>query len=100
MRLASFNLENIFLRARALNEKTWADGKDILKAFSDINLVLGKTTYAAADKAKIIALLKQLGLSNADESKFAILRQNRGHLLKRSKGKTEVVAQGRGDWIG
>jgi endonuclease/exonuclease/phosphatase family metal-dependent hydrolase len=100
MRLASFNVENLFMRARAMNEKTWEDGKDILKAHADINIIIGKDTYTSADKTKIVALLKILGLTKSDESKFAILRQNRGHFLKRSKGKVEVVAQGRTDWIG
>jgi endonuclease/exonuclease/phosphatase family metal-dependent hydrolase len=100
MRLASFNVENLFMRARALNEKTWAAGKDILKAQADINVLMGKDTYIAADKKKMIALLKELGLAKSDDAKFAILRQNRGHFLKRSKSKIEIVAQGRADWIG
>jgi endonuclease/exonuclease/phosphatase family metal-dependent hydrolase len=101
MRLASYNVENLFLRARALNGKTWEDGKDILKAHADINRILGKDTYTAADKAKIIELLKALGIAKADESKFAMLRQNRGHLVKRPKNKPpEIVANGREDWIG
>ena len=89
------------MRARALNGKTWADGKNILKACADINLTLGKDVYTQADKTKIITLLKALGLAKSDESKFAILRQNRGHLVKRGKnGKIEIVATGRNDWIG
>ena len=100
MRLASFNVENLFLRARALNEKTWAAGKDILKAQAEINVRMGKDTYTAANKKKMIALLKELGLAKSDDAKFAILRQNRGHFLKRSKGKIEIVAEGRADWIG
>lgn len=101
MRLASYNVENLFMRVRAMNLKTWAEGKEILKAAADINRILGKVTYTSADKTKIVALLKNLGLGKADESKFAILRQNRGHLVKRPANKPpEVVAGGRGDWIG
>lgn len=101
MRLASFNLENLFLRARAMNGETWADGREVLKAEADLNRILGKNIYTAADKTKMVALLKKLGLSKSDESKFVILRQNRGHLLKRPKTKPiEIVADGRGDWIG
>src|SRR5215510_884916 len=101
MRLASYNVENLFLRVRALNEKTWAEGQPILKAHADINQILGKKTYTKADKTRILALLKDLGLSKSDESKFAILRQNRGHLVKRPRGGApEIVADGRDDWIG
>ena len=37
MRLASFNLENLFLRARALNVDTWAEGRD--------SNIIGKGAY-------------------------------------------------------
>jgi len=100
MKLASYNLENLFLRARALNEDNEAVAKEILKAHADINAILAKTKYSAADKKKIVDLLGVLGLKKSDESKFAILRQNRGHLLKRSGGQPQVVADGRDSWIG
>jgi endonuclease/exonuclease/phosphatase family metal-dependent hydrolase len=101
MRLASYNVENLFLRARALNGSTWAEGQAILEAHAKINQIFGKAVYSAADKTAIVALLKQLGLAKADESAFAILRQNRGRLLKRPKsGPLQVVAAGRSDWIG
>lgn len=69
MRLASYNLENLFLRARALNGDTWAEGREVLKAQADLNRILGKSIYTAADKTKVITLLKQLGLEKSDESK-------------------------------
>jgi hypothetical protein len=72
-----------------------------LKAQADINSILGKDHYTPADKTKIIQLLDTLGLKKSDESKFAILRQNRGHLVKRPKnGPIQIVADGRDDWVG
>ena len=102
MKLASFNVENLFMRARALNGSGFsAEGREILKAQADINSILGKDNYTAGDKKKIVDLLDTLGLKKSDESKFAILRQNRGHLVKRpQRGPIEVVADGRDDWIG
>jgi endonuclease/exonuclease/phosphatase family metal-dependent hydrolase len=102
MKLASYNVENLFMRARALSGPGFsAEGKEILKAQADINSILGKDHYTPADKTKIIQLLDTLGLKKSDESKFAILRQNRGHLVKRPQnGPIEVVANGRDDWIG
>jgi len=46
--------------------------------------------------------LTRLGLAKKDDGgKFALLRQNHGKLLKRkANGQVEVVANGRGDWIG
>lgn len=101
MRIASFNVENLFSRARALNLETWSEGKDILTEYSRLNTILQKPKYTAADKTKILASIAKLGLSKQDESKFVILRQNHGHLLKRpTSGSPEVVADGRGEWIG
>jgi endonuclease/exonuclease/phosphatase family metal-dependent hydrolase len=101
MRLASFNVENLFSRARALNLETWAEGKEILNEFSRLNTLLQKPVYTESNKEAILKALNRLGLGKSDESKFAILRQNRGDLLKRpSSGAVEVIAGGRGDWIG
>lgn len=113
MRLASFNVENLFERARALNEDQWltapeADpsrwsgaGKAILDAYAALNAVLRKPIYSDADKAQILQLLTTLDLERKDETAFVILRRNKGQLLRRPRtGGVEVVASGRGDWIG
>src|SRR3990172_5823020 len=44
--------------------------------------------------------MKKLGIDKKDDGKFVLLRQNHGHLVKRGKGGLQVVANGRGDWIG
>lgn len=101
MKLASFNVENLFLRPHAMNMDSWADGRDVLKDHAELNAILGKAKYTAANKKKIIKLLKALGLQKSDKNKFVILRQNRGRLVKRPRGGgMQVVANGRGDWIG
>lgn len=101
MRIASFNVENLFSRAAAMNLETWSEGKEILAAYSRLNTLLQNATYTPADKAAILAALDQLGLNQSDESQFVILRQNRDRLLQRPpSGPPEVVADGRGDWIG
>ena len=33
MRIASYNVENLFNRAKALDQRTWAAGRPILEAF-------------------------------------------------------------------
>jgi endonuclease/exonuclease/phosphatase family metal-dependent hydrolase len=101
MRIASFNVENLFSRARALNQESWAEGKEILNDYNRLNTILQKPVYTAANKQAILAAIDRLGLNKQDESKFVILRQNRGRLLKRPQsGPPQVVAAGRGDWIG
>jgi hypothetical protein len=102
MRLASFNLENLFDRAKVLNLATFAAGKVVLDRFSKLNSLFEKPVYSAADKKTMLTGLKELGVLRDDSAgEFVILRQNRGKLLKRPpSGPVQVVAGGRGDWIG
>jgi hypothetical protein len=102
MRLASFNLENLFDRAKAFNLDTMAEGKVILDKFGRLNNLFEKKAYSKSDKQKIKDGLKEFGVLKDDNAgKFVRLRQNRGKLLKRPKNKpVEVVATGRDSWIG
>ena len=100
MRIASFNVENFFSRVRAMNGEDADQGKAILNEYSKLNARIAKDTYTAADKQAMIASLVALGLERSDESRWAILRQNHGHLVKRSDGEITIIAEGRGDWIG
>lgn len=100
MRIASFNVDNLFRRVRAMNLASWQEGKPILDDYSTLNNLLQKPEYSDADKKEIAQAVKRLGLTKSDESEFVLLRQNRGRLLKRSKIGLQVVAAGRGDWIG
>ena len=112
MRLASFNVENLFSRAKALNRDewlstvgddpaNWTPGHRALEYYGELNALFRKSNYSAADKAQMVQLLSALGLANSDESSFVILRKNRGTLLKRPQGGgLQIVANGRDDWIG
>jgi endonuclease/exonuclease/phosphatase family metal-dependent hydrolase len=101
-RLASFNVENLFERPKAMSLATWDDGKPILEQHARINQLLNEAQYSAADKAEILDLLTKLGLNGSDEGgPFVRLRQVREKLVKRPPGKpVEIVADGRADWIG
>ena len=102
MRLASFNLENLFDRAKAFNQDTIAAGKVVLDKFGRLNKIFAEPTYSPTDKDAILAGLDDLGVLRDDNAgEFVRLRQNRGKLLKRpTSGPVEVVASGREDWIG
>ncbi len=107
MILASYNVENLFERPRVMNQETggsadrWEEGRRILNEFAALNALITQPLYSTQDKQKIIELLKSLGLEKSDSNKFIILRQNRGRLIKRPRGKPiEIVASGRYDWIG
>jgi len=101
MKIASYNVQNLFSRPRAMNNNTWAEGKPILEQYVEINLILQKQSYSKSDKSRLRQLVKSLGIEKNDTGKYIILRQNRGRLLKRRKdGTIDIVATGREDWIG
>jgi endonuclease/exonuclease/phosphatase family metal-dependent hydrolase len=101
VRIASYNVENLFNRARVLDQASWSVGRPALEAYEKLSELLEEPVYTAEVKAGILRMLDRLGLTRADAAKFARLRQNRGRLLKRPRtGGVEIVAGGRGDWIG
>lgn len=101
MRLATYNVENLFDRAKAMNLGAWDEGKPVLEQFAALNQLLGQVLYTADNKQKMVALLLALGLEKSDTGPFVLLRRNKGGLLKRPKtGGIEIVAGGRADWVG
>ena len=60
MRIASYNVENLFTRARALNLDTWKEGKIVLEAYAELNSLLEESVYTDENKARMIELLKRL----------------------------------------
>ena len=101
MRIASYNVENLFRRARALNLDSWAQGKPILEKFAEANELFEEAVYTDPIKARMLVLLKDLGLEKVSESPFVVLRVNRGEFIKHSRfSGTSIIANGRADWIG
>lgn len=101
MRLATYNVENLFDRPRVMNQATWADGRQVLGWYGELSGLLGEEAYTGAMKSRMASLLVELGLEKRDESRFVILRRNRGKLLKRPRsGGIEITAAGRSEWAG
>lgn len=101
MRLAAYNVENLFDRPIAMNLDDRVEGDAVLKAFAELNTLLGRAVYRTSEKVRMVALLTQLGLERSDTGPYATLRRNRGALLRRPQaGGVEVVANGRVDWAG
>jgi endonuclease/exonuclease/phosphatase family metal-dependent hydrolase len=111
VRVATFNVENLFARPKAFNLATWAEGQPILDAYAEFNRLIAKAVYTPADKERMIALLLALevylvrdGLVHRNpsrEPKWVWLRANRGSFdVDREASGIEIVASGRGEWIG
>jgi endonuclease/exonuclease/phosphatase family metal-dependent hydrolase len=102
MRIASFNVENLFERAKAFNLEDKEAARVILEQYARLNDLFNEPNYSDASKGEMVDLLTKLGLADRDDGgEFALLRQNRGRLLRRPLGGgTEIIAKGRADWIG
>lgn len=101
MRLAAYNVENLFDRPKAMNFDTWDEGKPILEKFAALNALLGELNYTDARKRRMVELMLELGLEKSDTGPFVILRRNRGGLVRRPRtGGIEIIANGRVDWVG
>jgi endonuclease/exonuclease/phosphatase family metal-dependent hydrolase len=101
VRIGSYNVENLFNRARALDQRSWSVGRPALEAYEAVCELLEEPVYTDEVKAGIEKQLRRLELWGGDTARFARLRQNRGRLLRRPRNRPpEFVAGGRGDWIG
>lgn len=101
VRLGAYNVENLFDRPKVMNSSTLAEPNAILDAHARVSALLQEPEYTTAVKAAILEQLGTLDLLADDTAEFAILRQNRGRLLKRSQSTgVTVVADGRASWIG
>jgi endonuclease/exonuclease/phosphatase family metal-dependent hydrolase len=101
MKIASFNVENLFDRAKALNEDS-AQATLVLKQEAELNALFELEVYAETDKARMLELMKELGILKSDEGPYVMLRKIRGKdFIKRPRtGSPEIVAEGRGSWVG
>jgi len=103
MKIAAFNVENLFDRAMALNLGSDERIQRILKAEAELNALFEEPTYSEADKARMVELLGILDLRKGDRGDFVLLRVIRGKIVKRPRDENapmEIIARGRDDWIG
>ncbi|GAA3292989.1 endonuclease/exonuclease/phosphatase family protein [Dactylosporangium vinaceum] len=112
MRLASFNVENLFARAKAMDTTVREVGEPALAAFERFNRIAGHSEYTPEDRAAMLDALVTLGVlvqtrdgrrlnPRQFDTAWALLRENRGDFLAAPADKEpHIVAAGRGDWTG
>jgi endonuclease/exonuclease/phosphatase family metal-dependent hydrolase len=114
VRIASYNVENFFARPKAFGATDLSVASSILDAFGEANLIIKKAVYTAADRARLVALLLELEIyvrnsqgairrSESRDPRWAVLRKNRGTFDRQPQDQSasiQIVADGRGDWIG
>jgi endonuclease/exonuclease/phosphatase family metal-dependent hydrolase len=102
MRLASFNVENLFARPKAMDETQGdaATRRKILAAHARVSELFDLPSYAGVED-DILAQLDILGVLRSDEGPYVLLRKVRGQLVRRPRqGPVVLVAKGRADWVG
>lgn len=114
VRIASFNVENLFARPKAFNTTNWSVGRPVLDAYRQVNALFLNTTYSATDKQRIRDLLVDLDIYRLNSNgairrkrtqfpRWAWLRKNRGKFDRQPMDPTqnvEIIANGRANWIG
>ena len=100
MKIAAFNVENLFDRARAFNAEDGVASR-VLEQAAELNALFEKPSYSDTDKAEMIRLLGALDLGKSDTGDYVLLRRIRGRVVRRPRnGPVEIVAAGRDDWVG
>ena len=86
MKIAAFNVENLFDRAKAFNEDSTSDAQKAIKAVADLNSVFEEDNYTTARKQKILQLVATLSLNRFNEGPLARIRTIRGKILREASG--------------
>lgn len=114
VRIASFNVENLFSRPKAFTTTDWALGAPLLAAYREFNTLIGNPEYSQADRDRMRQLLVDVEVYQVNEHgavrrnpahppRWAWLRTNRGSFDREPGDPTrsmEITAAGRGSWIG
>jgi len=102
IRMATFNVENLFERPKAMNLSSWSEGQKTLDDYNKLNSLMNKETYPAEDQQQMLELLGRNDLlSSRPNNPYMDLVKIRGQLFrKRQNQPAEIVSKGRSDWVG
>ncbi|MCG8605744.1 endonuclease/exonuclease/phosphatase family protein [bacterium] len=94
VRVATFNVENLFSRAKVLNFYNHSNGDTILERVAALQTELERQNY---DKRRIVQLYRQV----RNYIKFNVIRSRVGHrIIYKRRGVWRVAPDGRDDWFG
>jgi len=102
LRIATFNVENLFTRPLAMKDGMGQVGQDAIDHHAELNRIIGKAAYDD-DKKRLLELDRKYGFSALNPPAGALVELNkiRGQLFSRSQaGVVSVVAAGRSAWTG
>jgi hypothetical protein len=101
MKIAAFNVENLFDRSKAFNEEDDEIAQHAIRAVTELNGLFEEKLYTNAHKSRMLELVRALELNRFDEGPLALVRKIRGTIFRHPQsGGIQVVAKGRDSWIG
>src|ERR671918_3159881 len=100
VKIASFNVENLFERPKAFRATDLSVAEPVVEAHKEVNELIKKPLYTDADKAKIIELLVVLDVyyvnahgtvrsRDSQNPQWAWLRKNRGDFDREPRDPTK-----------
>lgn len=102
MRLATYNVENMFERPAAMNLPKWEDGRAFLTDCAELNDLIAQPVYTTAIKDRLLEIMRRNGglLANG-VSKYIRLHAIRKKLVRKPTNKPyEIAIDGRDEWVG
>ncbi|HVE60507.1 MAG TPA: hypothetical protein VNA26_01720, partial [Chitinophagaceae bacterium] len=103
IRIATFNLENLFTRPVAMNAATDEAGRKAIEDHAKANAIAAKPVYLQDDKDILVELSQKYKwhILNPPKNALVQLQKIRGQLFRKPQNAPlEVVANGREDWVG
>jgi endonuclease/exonuclease/phosphatase family metal-dependent hydrolase len=92
-RIASFNVENLFSRAKVLNLRDHSVAGDAIQKIDRLDKLLRNQSYAPQTKQEILQLCSEL-------KPYIYIHVDRGALFRKRSGSQTVAAAGVNEWDG
>jgi len=103
LRIATFNMENLFTRPTAMADDMGEEGQHAITDQAELNRIIGKLVYSDGDKQRLIEIEKRYHFAALSPPSNALVQLNkiRGQLYSKSQaGVVTIKADGREDWTG
>ncbi len=102
LKIATFNLENLFTRPTAMKEGIGPAGQQAINDHATLNAIVQKPLFSDSDKQTLVELSERYGfhLLNTPADALIQMQKVRENMFTTSGGVLRVKANGSGDWTG